>query len=514
MKLFGNAISFFTKPFLFIKGKWNSIRIKRQLKGIGKFELIHIEQELDRVITALTSQTIEITSEKEIQGLQLEKKELLEKLTLIEIAEISNPKDESQPKQKYDLTYLKQEIEPVNSKIREIKQRRKVISKVNTKVEANGFEEIFQRVRKHLRREVKTLDYSTNTEEKKLQRQIDELLKSTGLVTAFHVREKKQKEEDRIRKAEFERRKKEQERKRKEQEAKKKKEQAEQKRKLDEQLKQLSDKEEREKLNREKLILNYRLEIAEQNTPWTRKISNANSFMEIRNAASDQGLHHTIDRGEKILDSYQELEQYSFSVSRMHYEKLQLAFNELNENTDVSRSQIEVIDWGCGQALATSVLVDYINKNKLKTIIKKITLIEPSLLALKRGVLHINTLLAKSMNPEIAIVNSLINESVRGNLLPSNSVRYHLHLLSNILDIPDIDTKELFVTISNTYKGTNIFVCVSPRKNTFQLQNFQDYFLMFPSSHIINEREFDFASKFGGRKITYCEKIFKAIIPQ
>ena len=364
MSFLNKTVSIIKRPFLFIKGKWNSIILNRQLKGVKTSQLSQIESDLDRIMTALTSPTIATTTETEITALHQEKKVLIEKLTLIEIAEISKPKNETQSKQKFDLTYLKQEIEPINSKIREIKQKRNLIAKINTKEEANSFNEIFEKVRKHLRREVKTFDYSSNNEGGKLQKQIDDLLKPTALLSAFHVKEKRRKEEDRIKNIEIERTKREQEKKRKEEELKKKKEQAEQKKKLEESLKEQIEEAELKRQEKEESKKRNRELLAENGTHYEMLLRNRtlNSFDNVIALSNNQGniIFETLERGTAILQEQQQLEQYIVSYGRMHKLKLIEAFDITFESENIRNTSANIIDWGCEQELASCVFIDYL----------------------------------------------------------------------------------------------------------------------------------------------------------
>ena len=91
------------------------------------------------------------------------------------------------------------------------------------------------------------------------------------------------------------------------------------------------------------------------------------------------GLNH----GTAVLSNEEQLCCYIASYGEMHKGKLEKAFEsfpwrELNSN-------IEIIDWGCGQGIASvhfvSKLRDFNHLSKLQ----KITLIEPSTVALERA---------------------------------------------------------------------------------------------------------------------------------
>ena len=91
------------------------------------------------------------------------------------------------------------------------------------------------------------------------------------------------------------------------------------------------------------------------------------------------GLAH----GTSCLESEEQLNCYLASYGEMHKGKLQRIM------TDFPYSQLnadfEIIDWGCGQGIATVCFIDYLTKYNLVSKLQKVTLIEPSAVALERA---------------------------------------------------------------------------------------------------------------------------------
>ena len=56
---------------------------------------------------------------------------------------------------------------------------------------------------------------------------------------------------------------------------------------------------------------------------------------------------------------------------------------------DFENRRIQIVDWGCGQALATICFFDYLKRKDIKCEIEKIVLIEPSKEALDRATTHV-----------------------------------------------------------------------------------------------------------------------------
>ena len=167
-------------------------------------------------------------------------------------------------------------------------------------------------------------------------------------------------------------------------------------------------------------------------------------------------LWEKLNHGVDILEDEKLLMQYIYSYGKMHKEKLKYVFNEFIKKK-LDKQNIEIIDYGCGQALATMWLLDAFNKNKHDVKINNITLIEPSKIALERGILHIKSIQDIPVNPICEDLNKIINSDLK-----TNESIIKLHLFSNILDVNCIDIDKLAQKIIDTQKGINYFVCVSP----------------------------------------------------
>ena len=67
----------------------------------------------------------------------------------------------------------------------------------------------------------------------------------------------------------------------------------------------------------------------------------------------------SLDNGRRILSSESECTQYLALYGGRHYHKLSQAYASTKFER-IGDKTVEIIDWGCGQALATCVLVDYL----------------------------------------------------------------------------------------------------------------------------------------------------------
>ena len=124
----------------------------------------------------------------------------------------------------------------------------------------------------------------------------------------------------------------------------------------------------------------------------------------------------------------------------------------------------EIIDWGCGQGIASVFMIDQLRKNGQIGKLQKVTLVEPSKTALDRAKLNVSLAVGEDVYVE-ALNNYLppVDKSFTGEYLTGLHVEEQIciHLFSNILDIPEIDLKDLALMVGSTgYR--HYFVCVGP----------------------------------------------------
>lgn len=240
---------------------------------------------------------------------------------------------------------------------------------------------------------------------------------------------------------------------------------------------------------------------------------------------SKEDLHQNLGRGIDIIENTSMLYQYIKSFGNMHMVKLIEAFGTINFK-EIEDETIEIIDWGCGQALATFILLEYLERNNIKLNIRAIRLIEPSELALKRGLLYLNKWY---LNIKIKAVCKDIDK-ISDSDITTNNKAIKLHLFSNILDVPSFKLNALIAKIKKTQADINYFVCVSPfidesknmRIETFYNNFEENYETVLISerknskddefwncSNSLNDRKCDSHDEFGcSRKWTRYEKIF------
>ena len=170
-------------------------------------------------------------------------------------------------------------------------------------------------------------------------------------------------------------------------------------------------------------------------------------------------LYEAIQHGVCQLQSEPELNMYIHALGLMHEAKLQHAFEHLpSEFTD--HEAIEIIDYGCGQAIGTICYADFLRKNGYAQEVRRITLIEPSEIALKRAALHASCFFP---NAEIITINKGFDDLVEDDLLIDEEIPT-LHIFSNVLDLAgEYFNLENFANLVKTCsQGENQYVCIEP----------------------------------------------------
>lgn len=219
--------------------------------------------------------------------------------------------------------------------------------------------------------------------------------------------------------------------------------------------------------------------IIEKNTDYAQLLSNCQRrFDSIRDIAvsklteiqnSDE-VFRSLGRGVAILEQEEQLFSYLKSYGSMHKAKLLSSFSSFPFN-EIMGKHIEIYDWSCGQALATIVLLEYLGEKNIDLNIDRVTLIEPSEIALKRASLHV-----KHFTPEIRMRTVLKDmDSLEATDVNSLDESVNIHLFSNILDVEAYSMRHLVEIIKHGIKGNNYMICVSPYINDIKTARFDSF---------------------------------------
>jgi len=232
--------------------------------------------------------------------------------------------------------------------------------------------------------------------------------------------------------------------------------------------------------------------LIEANTNYVQLLANCpKRFNAIREIAVSQlqeiqnsdEIFRSLGRGVAILEQEEQLFSYLKSYGLMHKAKLLSAFSNFPFN-EIKDNNIEIYDWSCGQGLASIVLLEYLEEKGVVLKIDRVTLIEPSEIALKRASLHV-----KHFDSEVRI-RTVLKDMDSLNIADVNGIdeRVKIHLFSNILDVEAYSMRHLIEIMKQGVKGNNYMICVSPYIGdikTARFDSFVNSFSAMPQFDII-----------------------------
>lgn len=239
------------------------------------------------------------------------------------------------------------------------------------------------------------------------------------------------------------------------------------------------------------------------------------NFKEIQKLCSDlysvvanDEIFWSLQRGVKVLTEQNQLLAYLNSYGKMHQAKMMSAISPIKQND--LQEELEIYDWGCGQGLASICFLERLNEQEINYSINKFTLIEPSEIAIKRASLHLRKF---TSDIQIVTINKDL-DSLENNDFESNENRTKIHLFSNILDIDLFSMTDLINLIKHSFRGNNIFICVSPFVDTFKTERINGFVRSFnnnPDFNLlsnISERKGEWAGTNWSRVV----RVFKCLI--
>jgi hypothetical protein len=184
-------------------------------------------------------------------------------------------------------------------------------------------------------------------------------------------------------------------------------------------------------------------------------------------------LYSQLERGVVQIDSEPQMLVYLYSFGNMHQAKLNVAFENIPP-IFFEQPEINIIDYGCGQAIGSMCYADFLSQKGFSQKVKKVTLIEPSEICLKRATLHVSKFCPDA---EIVTVNKEFDDLSNNDIACDEEIST-LHILSNVLDL-EFDLGNFAQVISDNLKGYNQFVCVGPYFNMPSIDRLMDDFAGF-----------------------------------
>lgn len=237
------------------------------------------------------------------------------------------------------------------------------------------------------------------------------------------------------------------------------------------------------------------------------------SFSNIRRIAQDyilslseqegNNLYESLKRGVELLDSDAQMKCYLYSYGKMHQAKIYKALSCISPSTYTSDG-FDIVDWGCGQGLATICFFDFLREHKIENRVQKITLIEPSLVTLERAAIHVRAYVEEKVT--VSCIGRYLDDVTPEDITGNSPIT--LHFFSNILDIDSIDLKLLSEKVGSNVQGQHLFFCISPMNNgNRRIDRFYEYFNA-PET-FMNETASEYRYSENNKPCSYNIKVFK-----
>lgn len=167
-------------------------------------------------------------------------------------------------------------------------------------------------------------------------------------------------------------------------------------------------------------------------------------------------LKESLENGKRILRQRDQMDAYLHYYGEIHRQKLLRAFKHLPGS--LRNRNISMIDWGCGQGLASMIFSDYIEKEKLNpNMITDLFLIDPSKTCLNRA-----SGLLEWMIPRTWISTIVAQEQ---SIYPKDlciQENHVIHILSNVVDMPEFSGDGVLRVLNANKKSYHVIVMVSP----------------------------------------------------
>lgn len=187
----------------------------------------------------------------------------------------------------------------------------------------------------------------------------------------------------------------------------------------------------------------------------------------------------TLGRGTAVLETEEQCCAYMAAYGPMHNHKLMRALDEKEFPYSAVSNGVEIYDWGCGQGIGTIAVIEKLRQHKLLEKLHKVILEEPSDVARKRAVLHVQK----------ALENYDVNIEEISQYLPSDKGSKtedimtidveqpcSIHIFSNILDIEAVSLKGISKMITSSGQK-HVVLCIGPANlNESRINAFCNYF--------------------------------------
>lgn len=194
--------------------------------------------------------------------------------------------------------------------------------------------------------------------------------------------------------------------------------------------------------------------IIEEDTDYSRDIQRVScNFRSIKRLSEERASGNGISgRGVQQIQTEDGLFDYMRNYGNMHCAKVKSALSSpLPQEFD---KPVSLIDWGCGQGLASMVFMDKYGTANIRQII----LIEPSEIALRRAALH-----CKRYAPDVPL-QTICKEfdELRPDDIHLVEPETTVHLFSNVLDMESYSVEHLVCLVKSLPRVKQYCICISP----------------------------------------------------
>ncbi|MDD4310388.1 MAG: hypothetical protein PHO32_08415, partial [Candidatus Cloacimonetes bacterium] len=182
------------------------------------------------------------------------------------------------------------------------------------------------------------------------------------------------------------------------------------------------------------------------------------SVTRIIECAFQQNRSKDTNHGTWVADSYESLNNYISKYWRPHKAKQMESLSIMLAKKELYFSgEVDLIDWGCGQGLATLCFLEFVKAKGLTIKVKSLTLIDASELAVKRAKYFCERF---GVDASPMIIKSDLNLLVPS-IIPHGKTGKTFHFLSNILDMMEIDYHKVFSNLTSSQFNANLVFCIS-----------------------------------------------------
>ncbi|MBZ0180298.1 MAG: hypothetical protein K8F36_13475 [Melioribacteraceae bacterium] len=198
-------------------------------------------------------------------------------------------------------------------------------------------------------------------------------------------------------------------------------------------------------------------------------LTNLNKFRSVGRLLS----FNDIKNGKIIAKYDDEVDTYLALYQAHHACKLDHDLNSINWSWLLNEN-VSLFDWGSGPAVASLFFLEKMINHGFKVEVKNITLIEPSLVALERGVNYLRS------NGELLHLDDVNIETIHSTFndiddFPIEKNGLNIHFFSNVMDIHTFDLTKFSFNISKCCSGKNLFICNGPNYSS-SIWRINDFF--------------------------------------